>query len=61
MAVLSSLGLLLASCQSAPPPASPTSVEVRPKLVVGYVALNATQLPTWVAREQDIFARNDSR
>ena len=58
MAVLSSLGLLLASCQSAPPPASPTSVEVRPKLVVGYVALNATQLPTWVAREQDIFARN---
>jgi len=58
MAVLSSLGLLLASCQSAPPPAAPTSVEVRPKLVVGYVALNATQLPVWVAREHDIFARN---
>ncbi len=27
-------------------------------MVVGYVALNATQLPSWVAKEQGIFAKN---
>src|SRR5262249_33594208 len=52
---------LATSCQSAPPPVpSPTSSGsgTVQKLVVGYVALNATQLPSWVAKEQGIFARN---
>ena len=52
------LGLLLTACQLAQPPAAPTSAAARQKLAVGYVALNATQLPSWVAQEEGIFDKN---
>src|SRR5947207_8738869 len=63
------LTLLLAACQGNNQPAATSSsggANSAPakssggteKLVVGYVALNATQLPSWVAKEQGIFAKN---
>ena len=39
-----------------PPVAAPTAPAA--KLVVGYVALNATQMPAWVAKDEGIFDRN---
>src|SRR5262245_21391159 len=53
--LLALLGISLASCQSAPP--DPSGGGEMQKLVVGYVALNATHLPSWVAKEQGIFSR----
>ena len=56
-----------AGCQvggANPSPAAPAGSQTglasggAQKLVVGYVALNATQLPSWVAKEQGIFDKN---
>jgi ABC-type nitrate/sulfonate/bicarbonate transport system substrate-binding protein len=54
------LVLVLAACQASPSraPATPTPAATREKLVVGYVALNATQLPSWVAKDRGIFDKN---
>lgn len=43
---------------AAPAGGQAASSGAREKLVVGYVALNATQLPSWVAKETGIFDRN---
>jgi NitT/TauT family transport system substrate-binding protein len=43
---------MVAACQV------PTPVATKEKLVVGYVALNATHLPTWVAKDRGIFDKN---
>jgi NitT/TauT family transport system substrate-binding protein len=56
--LLPCLGLIVTACQLAQPPAAPTATAGRQKLVVGYVALNATQLPSWVAKEEGIFDKN---
>ena len=56
------LSLVLAACQSsssAPTPASSGGGgENKDKLTVAYIALNATQMPSWVAKEQGIFDKN---
>jgi len=51
------LVLALAGCQPSPTVAvaTPVNSAVAEKLVVGYVALNATQLPSWVAKDRGIF------
>jgi ABC-type nitrate/sulfonate/bicarbonate transport system substrate-binding protein len=59
--VLSVLSLVLAACQpssSAPTPASSGGGGGKDKLTVAYIALNATQMPSWVAKEQGIFDKN---
>src|SRR5919202_1439326 len=55
------LSVVVAACQSSsssssssPPPAS----SAKDKLTVAYIALNATQMPSWVAKEQGIFDKN---
>jgi NitT/TauT family transport system substrate-binding protein len=59
IAALFGLVLTVAACQTTSPaaPATPTPA-TKDKLVVGYVALNATQLPSWVAKERGIFDKN---
>ena len=64
------LVLTLLGCQSPAQTAAPTAASAKPgasaaaaggareKLTVGYVALNATQLPSWVAKEQGFFEQN---
>ena len=61
------IALVVAGCQvggANPSPAAPAGSQTglasggAQKLVVGYVALNATQLPSWVAKEQGIFDKN---
>ncbi len=54
------LVLALAGCQagSSSAPATPSPSVSKDKLVVGYLALNATQLPAWVAKERGIFDKN---
>jgi ABC-type nitrate/sulfonate/bicarbonate transport system substrate-binding protein len=49
------LAVLGLSCQS-PPVVRPSGPAA--KLVLGYVALNATQVPAWVAKDEGIFDRN---
>jgi NitT/TauT family transport system substrate-binding protein len=60
MAAVLGLSLLSSACQAAPaaPPTAAPTPGVRAKLVVGYLALNATQVPSWVAKELGIFDRN---
>jgi ABC-type nitrate/sulfonate/bicarbonate transport system substrate-binding protein len=58
MLAVSLLGLALAACQAGPSGVPPSPVATQQKLVVGYVALNATQLPSWVAKERGIFDKN---
>jgi NitT/TauT family transport system substrate-binding protein len=57
VACLAGLAALVSACQPAAAP-PPTTQDAPQKLVVGYVALNATQLPAWVAKEQGIFEKN---
>ena len=61
LSLLATLALLLTACQAAQPAAAPTATaetSQRFKLTIGYVALNATQLPSWVAKEEGIFDKN---
>jgi NitT/TauT family transport system substrate-binding protein len=51
------LAAILAGCQASAP-VTPSPSATKDKLVVGYVALNATQLPSWVAKESGIFDKN---
>jgi ABC-type nitrate/sulfonate/bicarbonate transport system substrate-binding protein len=62
-AVLALLSLGLAACQSSSSSSSssapPAASGGKDKLTVAYIALNATQMPSWVAKEQGIFDKNN--
>lgn len=59
-ALLVALGLILTACQSPSSSGSSSTPAAggKDKMTVAYIALNATQMPSWVAKDQGIFDKN---
>src|SRR5919202_4045797 len=56
------LSVVVAACQSSSSSSQPATSGgggAKDKLTVAYIALNATQMPSWVAKEQGIFDKNN--